>query len=398
MNDTDKTDREGVSLASLKISQTGHIVREQPTSDFGIDAIIEIKADGVATGRLIAIQIKSGTSYFENKTSTGTWHRVKSKHRDLWLNHSLPVLVVLCDIEKQKCYYELVDKATLVPAGLNWKIHILDEKVLERQSAKDLIDLASPVAAASDYTVIEEKDVSFAGARRISIKVVAHQGIKPLTKQKLAAVARATLVRARASTYFRDELSARALKSRAVEVVFGYIYLRDIDQESASWACKFDWVSPDLEPQFRPTAGEGEPQGDGLSIVWQNRPELAEYFDEIRSTKANFLKNIDLLIRRLPNVQKALQQVIDVGGEDTDFDDVCHQFCTLRENRFSCPLECQRLDQVMSSLSATVGNAGIWWSQRDTREKRIVDAELRKCAKEIAQLRSDIDFLRREVR
>lgn len=40
------------------------VFREQPTDDFGIDAHIEVIHQNVATGRLLALQIKGGESWF----------------------------------------------------------------------------------------------------------------------------------------------------------------------------------------------------------------------------------------------------------------------------------------------------------------------------------------------
>ena len=43
MPDTEQTNRLGMNLAEGRVLDAGHIFREQPISDFGIDAQIEIK-------------------------------------------------------------------------------------------------------------------------------------------------------------------------------------------------------------------------------------------------------------------------------------------------------------------------------------------------------------------
>ena len=60
-----QTDRIGVSVVQLQISKLGWTFREQPVSDYGIDAHIELVKDNKATGQLIALQIKSGKSWFK---------------------------------------------------------------------------------------------------------------------------------------------------------------------------------------------------------------------------------------------------------------------------------------------------------------------------------------------
>ena len=64
------TERIGVSKVQLIVyEKLNWIFREQPIDDYGIDAHIELKDDNYATGKLIAVQIKSGESYFKNESN-----------------------------------------------------------------------------------------------------------------------------------------------------------------------------------------------------------------------------------------------------------------------------------------------------------------------------------------
>ncbi|MEP4194448.1 MAG: DUF4365 domain-containing protein [Aliishimia sp.] len=64
VTDTDVTSVKGVNLVNTGITKMGHIFRENEKGDFGIDGQIEIAIDKqdklYASGRLIAVQIKSG--------------------------------------------------------------------------------------------------------------------------------------------------------------------------------------------------------------------------------------------------------------------------------------------------------------------------------------------------
>jgi len=69
----DSTERIGVSeVQSVIVGELGWLFREQPISDFGIDAHVETVGDGNPTGKLIAIQIKSGPSHFHENDKTYT--------------------------------------------------------------------------------------------------------------------------------------------------------------------------------------------------------------------------------------------------------------------------------------------------------------------------------------
>ena len=62
------TERIGVSYCSLKAAKTEWMFREQPIDDIGIDAHMERTDKSGKVQQLLALQIKSGESYFkENK-------------------------------------------------------------------------------------------------------------------------------------------------------------------------------------------------------------------------------------------------------------------------------------------------------------------------------------------
>lgn len=117
-------ERIGVSATEKIINQMGLIFREQPTDDYGIDAQIETIENGYATGKLIAVQIKSGASFFNEKTSDSIIYRGERKHYDYWLNHSLPVIIVLYDPINDICYWNVVNLKTAILTPKNWKIEI----------------------------------------------------------------------------------------------------------------------------------------------------------------------------------------------------------------------------------------------------------------------------------
>ena|SRR3974377_1532020 len=67
-NETDNIGEIGVAAVNLVVrKELGWIFRQQPISDRGIDAEIEIQTpEGDATGRLLALQIKTGPSFLSD--------------------------------------------------------------------------------------------------------------------------------------------------------------------------------------------------------------------------------------------------------------------------------------------------------------------------------------------
>ncbi len=103
----DITNRIGVQKVGLTFLQEFKwIEREQTISDYGIDMQIEIVNDEIPTGQLIAIQIKSGESYFKETTEDSIIYRGEKTHLNYWQFHSIPVLIVLYNPNEDKIYWK----------------------------------------------------------------------------------------------------------------------------------------------------------------------------------------------------------------------------------------------------------------------------------------------------
>ncbi|MCX4513277.1 DUF4365 domain-containing protein [Streptomyces sp. NBC_01619] len=148
------TERAGVSWVEHVVhTELGWLFRPQDVSDFGIDAHIEVvDSDSVATGRLLGLQIKSGSSYFGAPTESGWWFPCKA-HAPYWLGHSLPVLVMLYTPEEKRVYWQHVNRHTVVSTGEGSKIHVPRCQNLTAESVHVLRPLAR---SASEVPEIDE--------------------------------------------------------------------------------------------------------------------------------------------------------------------------------------------------------------------------------------------------
>jgi uncharacterized protein DUF4365 len=104
----------GVTRTKLTIEERlGWLFREQPTEDYGIDAHAEVVDKEMVRGRLLALQVKSGLSWFAEPGPGGWWFRLDANHVQYWTNHSLPVVVVLYQPMTRQCHWQLVNRNTL---------------------------------------------------------------------------------------------------------------------------------------------------------------------------------------------------------------------------------------------------------------------------------------------
>jgi hypothetical protein len=142
-------EREGVAKVSLIFAkELKWLFREQPTSDVGIDAHVEVVSTERPTGRLLALQIKSGESYFEHQSDDGVTYSGDRRHLDYWMSHSLPVAVVLYSPDRGRAFWQHVSTRTAIETKKAWKMVIPWSQELSVDSAKSLSEIAEgdPVA------------------------------------------------------------------------------------------------------------------------------------------------------------------------------------------------------------------------------------------------------------
>ncbi len=121
---TPQTERLGVSILDHFFSQQGWLFREQTTHDYGIDAHIEIVEEERPTGKLIALQIKSGTSFFKDEVADAFVFRTDDKHVSYWVSHSMPVVLVLYNPDTKTAHWQQINRENIESTGKNWKIQV----------------------------------------------------------------------------------------------------------------------------------------------------------------------------------------------------------------------------------------------------------------------------------
>jgi len=124
------TAEQGVTLVKQRVeNEFNWIFRVTPLEhDFGIDGYIDIvNDDKYITGKSIAVQIKTGKSYFKKKTSNGWEYKGEIKHLNYYLNLNLPVLIILIDEESKDVYWSLFEINKIGKNNNGWTTNI--EKV-----------------------------------------------------------------------------------------------------------------------------------------------------------------------------------------------------------------------------------------------------------------------------
>lgn len=136
------------SVAKIFSEQLKWIFREQPINDFGIDGFVELTRlslnlkDLIPIGKLFGVQIKSGKSFFKEAKDEYFIFRGSKKHLGYWLNHSIPVVLIIYDKNSNLAYWQQVNSSTTILTPKSFKVKIPKKNLLNFDSRENLAGIA----------------------------------------------------------------------------------------------------------------------------------------------------------------------------------------------------------------------------------------------------------------
>lgn len=191
---TRKTAEKGVTLVKQKIeNQFDWIFRPTPLEhDFGIDGYIDIVNElSYVTGKSIAVQIKTGTSYFKTKTTDGWEYKGDLKHLNYYLNLNHPVLIFIVDLINNSVYWTLFEMERISKTNKGWSINISKQNKLQKKHKElfhSLPGFEVDYMAQLEYqwevdNKMKESGIILLGVDRSEIEQLDFSGFKTLHKR-----------------------------------------------------------------------------------------------------------------------------------------------------------------------------------------------------------------------
>lgn len=133
-----------------KLEAMGWLPIKNVRHDFGTDLFVQVTDEQRNIGGLmLAAQVKSGSSYFgepatDEAGGDGWIYRESDQdHLELWLNHSIPHVIVLYDEDEDAAYWEQISSTTVETTGKGWKIHVSANQLLDQASFGPLTRIAA---------------------------------------------------------------------------------------------------------------------------------------------------------------------------------------------------------------------------------------------------------------
>lgn len=111
---TNFTGRTGVYHIGEIAARNKWMFREQPIDDIGIDAHMELTEPTGESKQLLALQIKSGESWFKEKKDDYIIFRdINERQYNYWTMNSLPCIVVLYNPDDDMCIWQKLTAETI---------------------------------------------------------------------------------------------------------------------------------------------------------------------------------------------------------------------------------------------------------------------------------------------
>jgi hypothetical protein len=130
------TERIGVNaVEAITNNVFGWFFREQPIGDYGVDAQIEEMVNGRPTGKLIALQIKTGKSYFRPHGNDFIFYGEK-RHLEYWTHHRLPVYIIIHNPESGLTLWQKFERHLVKESTKGWSITIPSGNILNAEAKR----------------------------------------------------------------------------------------------------------------------------------------------------------------------------------------------------------------------------------------------------------------------
>lgn len=283
------------------------IFRPQPHRDLGIDAIIEVQENNETKGELLALQIKSGLSYFEEKNENIIIFRTDESHIQYWKDFPIPVLVILHNPDIDEAYWQIVNENTSISTGEGWKIEIPYTNTFTVENKKEISKYCNFSLPFNCYDILSSQDVSHVCAKRYVYRIILN---KNLSKGEIIQIIIKATDQVKNSEYYRNNKVQKTWQGKQSNTILLFVFPSVEDEKNNNWICRSQWIDTNLGLKFRPNQISGMNIGDDFVIDWSNNyTSSSKFYAQNTLSKENFLSEVQPI---LITMKKLVEEVIEL--------------------------------------------------------------------------------------
>jgi hypothetical protein len=153
------------------------------------------------------------------------------------------------------------------------------------------------------YTIVNQKDVSHAGAKRYSATILLDRHYSNDVIREIIQEATEEL---KHSNYHPNERIKARWEKIPAHVIWLYIAYDLEDIQDANWVCRTCWIDPSLPEDMRPLGLNGnEKLGDNIKVLWNDDYKLHKnFFESHYGTKEEVLEAIRPILNEMVELAK----------------------------------------------------------------------------------------------
>lgn len=380
-----QTEDLGIAYVHSQVAKMGFFFREQSKHDFGVDSHIETAdANGLATGRNIAVQIKSGASYIKQNEKGDLVHYTDEKHILYWAQHSLPVILIIFDPQTETAWWcdvkaYISRHPTLLSHG-PYKIECASTSqfnVLVREELRALEKTyQGPLTLSRElFSIISIADVSTNQAKRYRSEILLGNASQNVAR---LAIYQATNYLKTVVEHSSEQFAVRWVQQQP-HVIWLYVYRTLEDKAHTNWMARSVWHYKNNEGAKLIHFGKGNDFTNDIEIEFSDdrtQQARSEFVAARISSKYDFTKKVThwiSLVDELVNQAQKLSEQIQAQQITLEFyvdtmSNLSRMYIETIENKFdngtSAPLEARDAELKFVQIIGDVGNLFLLFSPR----------------------------------
>ncbi|MCR4817324.1 MAG: DUF4365 domain-containing protein [Fretibacterium sp.] len=136
-------ERMGIYTASRLTARLPDLIfREQRSGDTGLNAHLEVVEEYPKMGKMVGLQVRSESGSEIERTARGYVCRGEMAHVAYWLQHSLPVIVMVYERGQDRLLWEAVTPETIEISGQHWELLVPYDQIYGEESVGRIADLS----------------------------------------------------------------------------------------------------------------------------------------------------------------------------------------------------------------------------------------------------------------
>jgi len=223
------------------------------------------------------------------------------------------------------------------------------------------------------YTIVNQRDVSHAGAKRYSATILLDRHYR---KDVIRTIIQEATEELKYSNYYRNERVKARWGKIPAHVVWLFIAYDLEDIKNANWICRTCWIDPSLPENMRPLGLNGNEKLGDIEVFLNDDYKLHKNFFERHSgTKEEVLEAIRPILNEMIKLAKqGINYFEEYKCKDISEDEFILKMqkmeprvteLYLQSGNISMPPEdCKDYDQACQNIFATVHNMYLYYSKK----------------------------------